>query len=226
MKQNQLRVKEGRTELVAPHQNRDLTFLHPSYGPNTYAHVKQEIEQDNLKPATMAETASLVHAAFNSDDKYGQEIKKIMKDRYFWGFTKSLYVPKGAYTYPDLNGEDLDESDLIKKLESNDSSVRFVPFGYKTGEMSSLELAKNPYVIALAGGEEGAEKLAEIADKHKQKPRLFSYDSVSEPLTRVSALGSGWSLGSRLYVNGDSRGYDGYGSAFGVQVAPQARAEK
>ena len=119
----------------------------------------------------------------------------------------------------------MDESTLVKKLEANSPEVRFVPFGYQTESMSSLELSKNPYIIALAG-EDGAEKLAEVADKHSKKPYLWSFNSVSQPETRVSALYSYWDLGSRLFVDGYDRGGNRYGGAFGVQVAPQARAEK
>ncbi|MBI2671085.1 hypothetical protein HYX18_03870, partial [Candidatus Woesearchaeota archaeon] len=93
-----MRVKEGRTELTTDHDGRDLTFVVPSYGPNTYAGVRDLIEKDGLKTPTMAETASLVCTAFNSDDKYSNEIKQLMKDRWLWAFTGTLYVPnKGAY---------------------------------------------------------------------------------------------------------------------------------
>ena len=219
---NQLKIKQGKTELTASHNGRDLTFMHPNYGPNTYANVRADIEKDNLRTATMAETASLVQGAFNSSDKYSEEIKGLMKDRYLWAFTGTLYVPnKGAYIQdaPETrNGMPfMDESDLIKRLESGDSSVRHVPFGYKTESMSPLELGKNPYVIALAG-EEGAEKLAQVADKHKRQPSyLRSFESVSEPLTRVSTLSSGWGLGGGLYVGGVSLGDGRSGCAFGVQ---------
>ena len=81
--------------------------------------------------------------------------------------------------------------------------------------MSSLELAKNPYIIALAG-EEGADKLAEIADKYRNKPYLYSYESVKEPITRVSALNFDWVLEHRLNVNGTDRGNDWDSRAFGV----------
>ena len=76
--------------------------------------------------------------------------------------------------------------------------------------MSSSELAKNPCVIGLAG-EEGAEKLARIADKDSDKPYLWSFESVDENKTRVSSLDSGC-LDLRLYYLGGS----GYGRAFGV----------
>ena len=143
-----------------------------------------------------------------------------MKDGRLWAFTGSLYFPKGAYVQNNPETRDgmpfMEESDLIKRLEANDTSVRFVPFGYETREMTSLKLAKNPYVIALAG-EEGAEKLAEVADKHKKHmPCLSSFDSVDKPLTRVSVLSSVWNFGRRLFV-GDYRGNVSGGYAFGVQ---------
>ena len=216
---NQLKINQ--LKLTASHNGRDLTFMHPNYGPNTYANVKADIEKDNLRPAIMAETASLVHTAFNSIDKYSVEIKDLMRDRYLWIFTGILYVPnKGAYLQDAPKTRNgmlfMDESDLIKRLESGDSSVRHVPFGYKTESMSPLELGKNPYVIALAG-EEGAEKLAQMADKHKRKPYLWSFESVSEPLTRVSALCSDWGLDDWLDVSGYYLGGNGDGCAFGVQ---------
>ena len=219
----------GRT-LLKP-RGTNLTFVHPKYGPNTYANVKGQIEKDNLKPATMAETASLIHAAFNSENPFSEEIRELMKNKYILAFTGSLCLPKnpnkkyhnGALIKDNPETRDgmpfMDESELVKKLESNDKSVRFIPFGYKTESMSSLELAKNPYVVALAG-QDGAEKLAEVADKHQRQPYLGSFKSVEQPLTRVSALDSYWGLGSRLIVFGYYRGYGRDGSAFGGQVAP------
>ena len=73
-----LRVEEGITKLTASHNGGDLTFIHPSHGPGTYADVGLSIEKDQLKRPTLAETASLVHAVFSSDDRYGTEIKDIM----------------------------------------------------------------------------------------------------------------------------------------------------
>ena len=148
-----LRVEK--IKLTTTHNGEDLTFLYPAYGPYIYASVKELIEQDNLKPATMAETVSLVHAAFNSDDQYSNEIKDIMKKRWLWAFTGTLVTPRGEYIQDNPETREgmpfMEESELVKKLESNDPSVRLVPFNYKTGEMTSLELVKNPYVIALTG---------------------------------------------------------------------------
>src|SRR3989338_4017898 len=219
-KNQNLRIKEGRTELTTTHQGQDLTFVHPSYGPDTYANVGSQIEQAGLIRPTMSQITSLAHTSCNSNDKYSKEIQKIMKDNWLWGFTGTLYVPnKGAYIQEDpqiRNGMPfMDESELVRKLEANDPSVRFVPFGFKVGEMTPIQLAGNKYVQALVG-EEGAEKLAEIADKHKNKPYLWSFESVDEPITRVSALYSDWVLDVRLYVDGYVRGDGRDGYSFGV----------
>ena len=220
-----MKIKEGRTTLTVQHEGKDLTFVHPA-NKGTYASVQDQIQEAGLQAPTMAQTASLVHDAFNSDDKYSQGIKKIMKDAWLWEFTGNLYIPnKGVYVQDDpevRNGMPfMDESALVEKLEAEDSSVRFVPFGYKTGHMSALELAKNSYVIALAG-EDGADKLAEVADKHKRSPYLWSFKSVSEPTTRVSGLDSGRGFDVRLGVRGDCLGDVRYGCAFGVSETGEA----
>ena len=219
IKNQSLRVKEGRTELTVEHNKEDLTFIHPYFGPNTYANVQELIEKAELNKPTMAETASLVYSAFNSDDKYSLEIQKLLKEKWLWAFTGILYVPsKGAYIQdiPEIKkGRPyMNESDLVKKLEASDPNVRFVPFGFKTEKMSPQELAKNQFVIALAG-EEGAEKLAKVADNFKDQPYLGSFKSVDETITRVSALYSDWDSGRRLDVDGDFHGDGWYGYAFG-----------
>ncbi len=115
----------------------------------------------------------------------------------------------------------MEESDLVIKLEANDSSVRFVPFGFKTEGMNTTELAKNPYVVALAG-QESAEKLAEVAGKHRNIPYLWSFESVDKPTTRVASLGSG----RGLVVGGGGRGYGRGGLAFGVRKSAEGAAQK
>ena len=209
------------TEIDVPHAGDISTFIHPKSGPGTYAQVQEEITGVGLLPPPMAETASLVYAAFQGDEQELQDIRQTMKNRWLWAFTGTLYVPnKGVYIqdHPEIrNGMPfMQEVDLVAKLESNAPGVRFVPFGFKTEDMTSHELSKNAYVIALAG-EEGADKLAEIADRHKvKKPYLWSFESIDEPLASVSALYS--YLGGRgLLVVGGDFGGSGGGCAFGVR---------
>lgn len=187
-----LRVKKKRTNLVVSHDGKNLMFLHPPYGPNTYVNVGLEIENDGLAKPTMAETASLVHRAFISD--YG--LKGIMEDGWLWAFTGTLYVPgKGVYIQDDPDIRDgkpfMEESELVKELKAD--GARFVPFGFKIGSQSAFELAKNPYILGLAG-EEGAEKLAGVADKNGLKSYVLGFESVNASIIRILALSS--SLGT------------------------------
>jgi len=219
-----MRVEEERTKLYVPHLDGEITFAHLKIGPGTYASVGTEISAQELIRPTMAQTVSLVYSAFqNKDNKYSQEIKKILKDKRFWGFTGNRYVKSDKGIYIEDNPEIkkgrvlVDNRDnLIKRLESNDDSVRFVPFGFRTEEQFPENLEKNPYVIGLAG-EEGAEKLAEVADMYKLKPCVFvlNNDIFINEIIRVSALGSGWSFGKRLALYGDFAD-DGGGDAFGM----------
>lgn len=223
---SQMKVKEGRTELTVVHNGEDLTFIHPYFGSDTYANVGDQItavKEIKLRTPTMAQTASLVNTAFNSDDRYSEEIKQLMKDSGLWAFTGILYVPgEGAYIqdYPEVKeGKPyMEKSDLVSKLEKKDPSVRFAPFGFKINEMTPKELAKNKFVIALAG-EEGADKLAEVAGKHNINPYLWSFESVDKLETKVSALCSGRGSG-RLVVGGDRGDWNGFAFGYAPKKSP------
>ena len=58
---------------------RDLTFIHPHFGPDTYANVGSQIEQADLIRPTMSQITSLVHTSYNSNDRYSKEIAELMK---------------------------------------------------------------------------------------------------------------------------------------------------
>ena len=219
-KVNKLIVKPRKYRFIITHNGQNLTFIHPSYGPTTYASIKEEIEKDGLKTPTMAQTVSLVHAAFSSKGKYHNEIQKIMKDRYLCAFTGTLYIPnKGAYIqdYPEITNEipHMVESELEKKLAASDPNVRFVPFGFDICEITPRELSKNAYVIGLAG-EEGAAKLEEITRRLNYQPFLFSFRSVKENISRVSALTSNWYRRDYFAICGDDLGDYQVGRAFGI----------
>ena len=166
----------------------------------------------------MAQTASLVHAVFSSEDRYSEEIKKLLKNGYLWAYTGILIVPnEGLYIQdhpPIVDGmPNIDPNDLERRVEEGE--LRFVPFGFKTGEMSPSELGKNPYVHALAG-KEGAEKLRQVAEKYPKNPVLLALTDTDRSQTRVSVLGSNWD-GGRLDVNGNVHGNFRNGCSFWVQ---------
>ena len=217
-----LNIREGRTYLDANSNKGKISFVSPAFGPSTYAKVGQEITDAGLERPTMEQTASLAYDAWqNPDEKYSKDIIGKMRTNWLWGFNGLLYVPKeGVYIQdrPEVqNGRVvMDQTDLVKKMESGDESVRFVHFGFKRESQSSLELSKNPFIQALAG-EEGADKLAQVSENYKIKPFVWALYNVDNPTIRVASLGSNRDLdGDRLRVRGYDWGDDNDGYAFGV----------
>ena len=222
-----MKAKIGKTYLTEiPHEGKEIAFQYPSFR-GTYGCVAEQIDKEGLKRPSSSETASLVYDAWkNPTEKYESEIIKILNDALFWEFTGNIYLPKSNQEINNgdileinpkiTNGKlDMNKKSLIKRLQENDESVKFVPFGYKTGEQTWQELAVNPYVVARYG-EKGAEKIAEIASKYRRNPKVWSFDYVDKEKTRMSALSNGWYFGGRLNVVGSYWGYDGDGRAFGV----------
>ncbi len=163
-----------------------------------YDSVGNQIEEVGLEKPTPEKTASLVYSAYeNPDNKYAKEIKNIMKNSWFWMFNTIKYVPN--------------EGAFIQKPNQEDV---FVPFGYKIRRQSSLELSKNKFVIGLFG-EEGADKIARVADTYSNKPHLYSFENVDKEITRNSALSDSWVFGYGLSVYGYWGGGN-LGHAFGV----------
>jgi len=221
-----MKVKEGKTSLTISHEGGELTFQYPAFS-GTYGSVAEQIDKEGLKRPNSPETASLVYDAFqNKDGKYESEIIKILKENWFWEFTGNLYLPKSNEEInngvilehnPKIENGKLimDKNSLVQRLKENDFQVKFVPFGYKIEKQSSLELSKNPYIVARYG-EEGADKIAKVADKYSNKPYVWSFNSVNEEKVRMSALGRIWSFDVRLDVYGYFWDDDDGGDAFGV----------
>jgi len=223
-----MKIEKGYTKLTVPHKDKEITFAYPAFK-GTYTNVAEAIKKEGLILSTSGQTASLVYdASQNKEGKYESEIIKILKDNWLWEFTGNLYLPKSD---DEVNNgvilEDnpmiqngkliMDKNSLVKRLQENDPSVRFVPFGYKTGEQSSRNLEKNLYIIARYG-EEGAQKIAEVADSYKSNPRLWSFDSVDSEKISLSALFGDWYVGRGLNVGvGDWNGGSS-GHSFGVRA--------
>ncbi|MCL5730046.1 MAG: hypothetical protein M1165_00565 [Candidatus Pacearchaeota archaeon] len=223
-----MEVKEGITYLTVPHEGGKTTFQYPAFG-GYIGDIAESIDRAGLRRSSSPETASLVYdASKNPKGKYESEVLKILNERWLWEFTGNLYLPKSdkkedkdvnngviiEYN-PQIenNRAVMNRNSLVRRLNNNDPNVKFVPFGFKTGEQSFSELGKNPYIIARYG-EEGAEKIAEVASKYKFKPVLWSFDSVNEETARLSALSGNWNVGG-LDVVGYWGGNDD-GRSFGV----------
>jgi len=208
-----------------------LVFTYPAYGPDTFANVAATIEADDLTTPTMADKAALVYSAFNSDNKYSREIRKLMEDdEWLWGFTGILpsskhdgyFIqdhPKIREGMPFMDGDELISRLGSKEANgivySDDGTIRFVRdiFGI-TGD-NILPLRSHPYIIALAG-EEGAQKLSEIEGYiYKVRPHVAL--PPLDDITRVPVLGFGcWYDGGRWFTSIGYNDGDRKGSAFGL----------
>ena len=222
-----MEIKEGRTIISVPHLEDKVSFVYPAFN-GTYGKIADEIDKAGLKRPNSAETALLVDYFWkNPEEKYSSAIISILKKNWLWEFTGNLYLPKSndeinngviLENNPKIeNGKlTMDKNSLVQRLKENDPLVKFVPFGYKTGSQSLIELGKNKYIIERYG-KEGAEKIVEVASEYKNQPYIYSFNFVNKEETKMSALGNYWSFYDGLGVGGNYWvGYDN-GLAFGVE---------
>jgi len=220
------RIRVGRTEMDFQHEGKTLTAVHPFYGPANSRTLQNLIRKDGYVESTAPELISFVHEYFDGSEPKAQEVNQIMRDRYFRGFTGILYVPeKDAFgkglahfiDYPEFDEKSVvDRDNLLKRLDESHAQIPFEHF--KDGPVDWRKVAKHPYFVAWAGGEEGAEKLAELASKHPNKEAYILVPSISnlrEPIARVATLSSDWD-GDRLGVIPNYHGDDENSSSFGV----------
>jgi len=220
-----MKAKIGKPYLTEiPHEEGELTFQHPAFR-GTFGSVAKQIDRADLERPSSPKTASLVYDAFqNPEGEHELEIIRILRDNRLWEFTGNLYLPKSNEEVNNgvilesnpriINGIlDMDKKSLIKRLQDNDPLVRFVAFGFKTGQQKVSELERNPYVLARYG-EEGAQKIAKVASNYKRKPRLWTFNSVNRELIKMSALYDIWVFGYGLGV-GAYWSDEGLGYAFG-----------
>ena len=204
-------------------------FLHPAFFGNL-AQLVSAIDGAGLKRPNSEDVADLVYDAFqDKNEKYSAEIIKILEDLFLREFTGNLYLPKrdGEEVHNGVIVESnpsiikgrtiMDKNSLIKRLQSNDPLVKFVPFGFKTGELPKKGFGKNDYNIARYG-EERADKIEQVASQYKFDPVLNVFNSVDKEIVRGSALYSSGSIvdGDRLYLDGYDWDDGGNGYAFGV----------
>ncbi len=205
-------------EMEFPHQRKTLIAIHPFFGPANSKTLQAEIKREKCKEPTFPELTSFVHHYFDGKGLQAKDINEIMNKKYFVGFTGILFLPgKKEVCFIDHpafdRGSVVDVYDLETRLRLNEARARISLENVETGSVPWDEIAKNPLFIAVGGGEEGAEKLAELASRHSEKkghifvpeisnfsspqariPLLYSYDK-GRSLT-VSLNGSGFSVNS------------------------------
>jgi len=207
-----------------PHGEEEIIFEYPPFK-GEYEEVVETIELTPLTIPFSSQIASLIYDAWIYPiGEYQFKILNSLKKNFIWEFTGNLYLPKSndeiangvilEHNPKIINGKmTMDKSSLIKRLYENDSLVKFVPFGFKTGEQNWKELEKNQYVIERYGPE-GAEKVAEVASKYKNNPFLYCFDSVKQEKVAKSTIDVDFK-GKSLDICGDIFGnFDG--DAFGL----------
>ena len=172
-----------------PPQGRSLTFRYPSFE-GTYSSVAKNINEAGLKGPTFAETVSLVYDAFkNQNGEYCPQILWVLRHSWFIGFTGNLFTPIDNKRYS--NGVIIQDNPLIQdnllvmkrkaladKLDAGDPSVRYIERGKEFREK---------YLVGLCG-EEGREKLNELASHYPSGLRFWVPDSVDIEEAKLSAL--------------------------------------
>ena len=196
-----MEAKIEKTYLTVPHEKGNITFQDSSFN-GTHGNIAEQIDKAELKRPTSPETASLIYDVFqNKEAKSNEEINNGVILEYNPKITNGKLV--------------MNKNSLIKRLQENDPLVKFVPFGYKINEQTPKEFRKNPYIREMYG-KEGAEKITEVSSKYKNKPYIYSFDSVDEEKTRMSALYGSWLFDFRLVVFSDCWNNNVKGHAFGL----------
>jgi len=224
--------------LDALHRDGKRTFIYLPCGPNYHVEVAQAVHEAKLSFPLMDENVSLIYSAWQNPDKeYSARVIETLRNYFVLATNGLLYLPKkegedvhngvliddnfDVRKLKDLNKnrEKLLEykSSLITKLNENDPEVRFVPFGYPTGEVDNLS---NHSLVRGLAGEYGSVKLDEVASKYKEKYRLNTYiasfDGVVTEYLSCSALNSKW-FGIGLFFRGKFLDDVRVCCAFGVQ---------
>lgn len=184
-----------------PHQGRVLIAAHPFYSPKSSLALQREIRKDGLLEATASEVVSFVRKYFNGKKSRARDVTWIMRNGGFRGFTGILYDPATRLVSfldrPVFNDAGfVDIGNLVQRVRDGDFYAQ-VPFKHaKSNVISWNKVAKYPYLVAWAGGQEGAEKLADLASKHPKKavqlwvPDVSLLSEENRLLATITGLGS------------------------------------
>lgn len=207
-----------------PHQGKTLTAIYPFFGPANSKTLVAEIEREKYVEPTFPELTSFVHHYFNGKGPASEEVHEVMTTKYFVGFTGILYVPhKNEIHFIDRpefdRGSVVDIDDLVTRRRMNETRTKVSLDNIETGSIAWDKIAGNPLFIALSGGEEGAEKLAEIASAHTDKKGHIFVPEISNftsPQARIPLLYS-YQKGRSLTVSLNGSGYSTNSYTFGLK---------
>mgnify|MGYP001599360899 CR=1 FL=1 len=211
-----------------------LQFNTQKVGPMNFAGLRQANYGQDFRMPTVSELIPLVYASLENQD-YDTAKNVIQTLRYYLltGNTGTLYTSKGMFVQdnPEMKDEIIvmNEKTLEGKLGkteergvtfSDDRSVRFTPYGFKTGLQKVSDLAENSGVIALSGSEQGAEMLAKAFEHYGINSYFWSLSDVENSKIRMVDLGSD-NFGSRSGIGANYSEDDALWCSFGVRELEQ-----
>lgn len=217
-----------------------LIFNFNRVGPATWHDLRKADFSDGFTFPTSSKLVPLVSAAAHPENRGSENAQKVL-GRWIAGNTLVLLGREGLYGVdaPTVRGEriHMGEKTLKGKLGSredkgvtfsDDGRVRFTPYDFQTGEMSTSQLASNRGIVVAHGGFENAELLAQAASHYRLQPYFACAKQAPEkPITKVPGVCAIDDLDYRLdVICSDEPGDYGWYS-FGVSKdAGGARAPK
>ncbi len=213
------RVRVAKAEMDFPHEGEILTAVHPFCGPANTVDLLRQIrgsleEPTGYREPTNSELVSFIHEYFSGSELQARDANAILHKNYLRAFTGVLFVPEHKVAYfkenPELNERGfIDPVAFMKSLGSNCYDVPFESFGNSAStDVDWRKIRKHPYFLGWAGGEESAEKFAELVSRRQGQhatiiaPRL---EDLKEPTAKITAMYAGGGNGLKTYctLNGD-----------------------
>jgi len=183
-------------------------------GPGDYQKTMQEVYLMSLQKPTSSQIISILDKALeNSENDLYKKVLDIFINKYLWTCTEHIFLPEdGVIIYDNLIGKILPFNKL-KKFVEKDKNFRFVPFGFKTGNMSLEDFLSNPLVINHF--KEDSMKIVEKIAKHfkgepyasalcypKQSERKFCAILIDKNTKSFALHGAGLGIGKEGYSLG------------------------
>lgn len=228
MSSQKARIERAGTKIYVPAEEPKIVVAHPFFGPANSLNLQTQIRSKGLVEPTSRDVVQVAHALYGGSEPEEQDFTRIMRDNYVRAFTGILFdstskvahfIDRPRFTQDSV----VNASDLAQRVGESYAQVPFEHF--QDGPVDWKEVAKDPYFVAFAHGQEGAEMLAELASKHPTKQAYKwapSVGSMNGQVARVASLGSGRS--GRLVVGTFVLGDSGGGYSFGVYGAEGAKA--
>lgn len=218
------------SKLLVPHEDGEIVFAYPGFGPGNYQNVGKQILEKipgkDLAIPTGEYTASLLYAAYCDKSVLSDpEFQNIREIRMFnWVFNRKLWTPKdcgelgaGVFSVYDENGVGLSKELKVSQLEealenpvelsegvisTQDGKIRFasVSSNYTLGEHTHDSLKTDGSVIADYGIN-GAMKLSKISRTIGKNPYVYGLN-VSKLKEPVQRVSALDGDGGRLRVIG------------------------